>query len=156
MSTPSLHEGACSCLTEIVVKRMDAAAKLEHLARLQMVSLLSQAHSSGVELSVGFSSLVSALVLEILESWDKLRSRTPLTPEVTNQANQASEQLRGVMPLLLSCLSSEDIEVGSHCTATLHSHLLPLPPPSLPTLLCRAAGFPVHDGLFAFLRRTFA
>ena len=36
MRTPALHEGACGCLTEVVVKRMDATLKLEHLARLQV------------------------------------------------------------------------------------------------------------------------
>ena len=43
MRTPALHEGACACLTEIVVKRMDASAKLEHLARLQVGSPPSRA-----------------------------------------------------------------------------------------------------------------
>lgn len=152
MSTELLHEGACSCLTEIVLKRMDPASKLEHLARLQIVSLLSQAHASGIEITVGFASLVSAMVLEILESWDKIRSRSASDMEANIQANQASEQLRGVMPLLLSCLSSEDIEVGC-ATALLRCLEIPpelhLRPYYVPVIL--VAGVSMHSSLSAFL-----
>lgn len=111
MSTPALHEGACSCLAEIVAKRMDSAAKLAHLERLQMISLLSQAHSSGIEISEKFASLVSALAMELLDVWDKLKTRGS-TAEAASQANQAAEQLKGVLPLLLSCLSADDVEVS--------------------------------------------
>jgi len=123
MRTPALHEGACGCLTEIVVKRMDATLKLEHLARLQMISLLSEAASSGVELSVKFSTLVSSLALEVLDSWDKIRSRSPVTPELTAQASQAADGVVRCMPLLLSCLASTDLEVSQCTMAFLHSYV---------------------------------
>ena len=64
------HEGACKCLGEIVVKRMDVAIKMEHLLSLGIVAHLSEAAASGgVEISTHFSSLAAALALELLDCW---------------------------------------------------------------------------------------
>ena len=37
MRQPQLHDGACLCLGEIVLKRMEAPAKLQHIERLELV-----------------------------------------------------------------------------------------------------------------------
>ena len=43
MRQPQLHDGACLCLGEIVLKRMEAPAKLQHIERLELVGALSEA-----------------------------------------------------------------------------------------------------------------
>ncbi|KAL1526877.1 hypothetical protein AB1Y20_015568 [Prymnesium parvum] len=120
MHNAALHDGACACLTEIVIKRMDASLKMEHLARLQMINLLSDAASSGVTLSEKFSALASALALEILDCWDRLSSRTPASPEL---ASQAAEGVVRVMPLVLMCLEWSDLEAAQGTLGFLHSYV---------------------------------
>ena len=43
MRQPQLHDGACLCIGEIVLKRMEAPAKLHHIERLELVGALSEA-----------------------------------------------------------------------------------------------------------------
>eukprot|EP00316_Scyphosphaera_apsteinii_P000353 CAMPEP_0119324400 /NCGR_PEP_ID=MMETSP1333-20130426/63108_1 /TAXON_ID=418940 /ORGANISM="Scyphosphaera apsteinii, Strain RCC1455" /LENGTH=1057 /DNA_ID=CAMNT_0007332091 /DNA_START=141 /DNA_END=3314 /DNA_ORIENTATION=+ len=120
---PQLHEGACLCLSEVVSKRMDAVAKLEHLTRLSIVSRLADAASSSVQLSSAFAALSSAVSLELLDCWDRLTVRGAPSVESSAMAEQASSLLRQSMPLLLTCFGATDIEVSQCTMGFLHSYV---------------------------------
>lgn len=118
----ALHEGACACLTAVVVKRMDPAVKLEHLGSLRVVELLAAANeamcASGMELSEAFADLAAAISLELLDCWDRLSARG-----ADAGAESAAALLRGSMPLLLRALAAESLEVSQCTTTFLHAYL---------------------------------
>merc|ERR1740139_308089 len=93
---PSLHEGACLCLTEMVLKRMDAASKLPHLQRLDIVRVLAEAAAS---------ELVT------------------LTAPLATLASQAAMLLGQTIPLLLRCLEATDLEASQSSLSFLHSYV---------------------------------
>lgn len=123
MRQPQLHDGACLCLGEIVLKRMEAPAKLQHIERLELVGALSEAATAGVQLSTRFGSLVSTLALELLDCWDRLSTRTTPAADSGPMASKASELLRRAMPMLLSCLAADELVVSACTLSFLHSYV---------------------------------
>jgi exportin-T len=118
----SLHDGACLVLSEIVEKRMDAVSKMDHLAQLRIVPMLAEM-TPQLQISPRFGALVSALALELLDSWDKLAGANPPTAQSSILAGQAVEQLHHVMPLLLACLAESEMETSQTTLSFLHSYV---------------------------------
>merc|ERR1740139_140784 len=117
---PSLHEGACLCLTEMVLKRMDAASKLPHLQRLDIVRVLAEAAASElVTLTAPLATLASSVALELLNCWDSLSARA----ETASLASQAAMLLGQTIPLLLRCLEATDLEASQSSLSFLHSYV---------------------------------
>ena len=112
-------------LSEIIIKRMDAHAKMAHLTSLQVVPFLGEA-VSGLQITPRFAGLVAALALELLDCWDRLSSATPQTVESATLLPGAVEMLRQVMPLLLQCLASSDMETSQATLGFLHSYVIRL------------------------------
>ena len=57
---PPLHEGACAVLMEVVLKRMDAAPKLEHLQSVRIVPTLAEGVQQGITITTKLAALVRA------------------------------------------------------------------------------------------------
>ena len=111
-------------LTEIVIKRMEPQVKMEHLAALQIVSMLAEGLSSAsIAVTAKLAALISALALEQLDCWDRLAAATPSTPASAMLVAQATEMLSQTFPLLLSCFATDDMETSQVTLAFLHSYI---------------------------------
>ena len=120
----ALHEGACAVLGEIVVKRMEAPSKMEHLTNLGIVPMLSESLSTqSVAVTSKFAALVSALSLELLECWDRLAGGLPSAPNAALLGARATEMLSQTFPLLLACFASDDMETSQGTLSFLHSYI---------------------------------
>ena len=82
---PALHEGACLCLTEMVLKRMDVELKLPHLQHLDIVRVLAEAAAAELTLTPPLATLAASVALELLNCWDSL-SQNPETAALASQA----------------------------------------------------------------------
>ena len=126
---PALHEGACAVLQEVVTKRMEPQAKMEHLSHLGIVESLTGAESYGaggeyaVSITTGFAGLVAALALELLDCWDRLLASSPPTAASSVLAGSAADALGRTFPLLLLCLASDDTETSNATLSFLHSYV---------------------------------
>jgi len=127
VSSGATHENACLCLTEMVVKRMDVAAKVPHLQRLDIVRVLAEAGANAaVTLTAPIATLASSVALELLDCWDRLSQRTPegMAPaEQAALASQAALLLRQTIPLLLRCLEADDLDASQSSLSFLHSYV---------------------------------
>ena len=116
LRTPALHDGACAVLIEMVLKRMDAQPKLEHLQAVRIVPLLTEGVQLGVGVTAKLSALVSALCMEVLDVWDRLASVPALSA-------QATDMLSHAFPLLLQCFASDEMDISQSTLAFLHTYI---------------------------------
>ena len=126
LSNAQLHEGSCAVLMEIVVKRMEPQAKMEHLQNLQIVARLNEGvggSNGGVPITTSLAALVSALAMELLDCWDRLAATQPPTPRTGVLVPQSVDMLSQAFPLLLSCFAAEEMETSQSTLAFLHSYI---------------------------------
>lgn len=123
LHTAALHDGACAVLMEIVLKRMDADAKMEHLQQVRVVSMLTEGVALGVVVTTKLASLVAALAMELLDCWDKLAGLAVTTARAAQLAGQAVELLSHAFPLLLQCFASDDMDTSQSTLAFLHAYI---------------------------------